>query len=41
MVMADYYDLINLTAINRPVLIQPDPTVTKGGHRFFVNPFVH
>ena len=42
-VVCDYYDLIPLADINRPVLIQPDPT---GGdavarQRFFVNPFVH
>lgn len=42
-VVCDYYDLIPLADINRPVLIQRDPT---GGdavawQRFFVNPFVH
>ena len=41
MVMADYHDLIPLASINKPVLIQQDPSVTRREPRFFVNPFVH
>lgn len=41
--VCDYYDVTLLSNINRPVLIQKDPT---GGQavawqRFFINPHVH
>ena len=37
-VVADWFDVINMSSIERPVLIQADPTTTRT--RFFYNPFI-